>query len=158
MTYKIDQSDTYIGSEYWKWSAWIDATDIELDRIESVIWILHPTFNPSTVEVTDRETKFMLNTSGWGTFRLKAEMEFRSGETKTISTMLKLNYPEELNASATGKPEFFETATKPTIFLSFSSEDEGLASMIQASMQEMGMKVLDKRRYCCRASGAANRR
>src|SRR4051812_27706932 len=62
----IAQDYEYQGSDYWKWSVWIDGTDEELDKIESVEYTLHPTF-PNPVRVVDgRATKFRLDSAGVG--------------------------------------------------------------------------------------------
>jgi transcription initiation factor IIF auxiliary subunit len=48
MTLVIRQTASYAGSdaggERWNWSVWIDGPDAELDQVESVEWVLHPTF------------------------------------------------------------------------------------------------------------------
>jgi hypothetical protein len=98
--YKIGQDFEYVGNDYWRWSAWIDADDAQLDRIKQVVWILHPTFRNPRVATTDRAQKFMLKTAGWGTFRLRAEIELADGENVSISKNLKLEYPEDAQTDA----------------------------------------------------------
>jgi transcription initiation factor IIF auxiliary subunit len=93
MTFAVAQSEHYLGSKRWEWSAWIDATPEDLEQLNEVRWVLHPTFSPSTVVVTDHASKFMLSTSGWGTFLLRAELRFRQGGTAIeLTHMLKLSH------------------------------------------------------------------
>ena len=91
---RIEQDSEYQGAGYWKWSVWIDATDAELDKIESVEYALHPTFaNPIRV-VDDRETKFRLETAGWGEFLLYATAMLSDGRTVELEHELKLSRPD----------------------------------------------------------------
>ena len=94
MKYKIGQDFEYLGNDYWQWRAWIDADKAALDRIAQVVWILHPTFSNPRVVTKDRKRRFMLKTAGWGTFRLRAEIDLRDGTTATASRNLTLEYPD----------------------------------------------------------------
>lgn len=114
MKYKIGQDFDYVGNDYWRWSAWIDAEDAQLDRVTQVVWILHPTFRNPRVASTDRAQKFMLKTAGWGTFRLRAEIKLDNGESVSVSKNLKLEYPQDAQAD-------------PDAVLTTRSEDEPVA-------------------------------
>jgi transcription initiation factor IIF auxiliary subunit len=152
MAYRIDQSEKYIGRDYWNWSAWIEASSEELDELDSVTWILHPTFSPSRIENRSRETKFRLDSAGWGTFVLRAQLNFKGQtDSRTISRMLKLTYPDnEGPETAQDAPRsslrFNKTAAgNPTIYLSYSSEDERQAQQVRMNLKEIGAEVVDAR-------------
>ena len=65
------------GLAYHRFRFWIDC-DIRanLDNVESVTYILHPTFRNRFRSVKDRATYFSLNTIGWGEFLLRARINF----------------------------------------------------------------------------------
>jgi hypothetical protein len=51
--YKISQDFNYKGDDYWGWSVWIEAKEEEqLDKIEYVVYVLHPTFKPPIQRLT----------------------------------------------------------------------------------------------------------
>lgn len=152
MSYRIAQSEEYLGRDYWNWSAWIEATPDELDQLEVVIWILHPSFSPSRVESRSRDTQFRLSTSGWGTFRLRAELHCKGRDPLSISRNLRLTYPDnqEPNESASTRlssapRKRSEGNNSPTVFLSYSSEDESQALQVRQAMERLGARVLDAR-------------
>ncbi len=53
-----------------------DSEDI-LDKIERVVYHLHPTFPKPDREVTDRRRSFILRTEAWGEFNLSADIYFK---------------------------------------------------------------------------------
>lgn len=139
MEYRIAQSQKYLGNDYWEWSAWIEASPERLGEVTSVVWLLHPTFHPSRVESTSRATLFRLDTSGWGTFRLRAEIRRRTGEPVTVGHMLELDYPDDGSvASASGGPR-----EAPYLYLSYSSEDAAHAGEVREAMNRLGIQVRD---------------
>ena len=52
------------GDQWWRWSLWIEGMPDDLDRIESVTYILHPTFPEPIRIVTDRASNFSFGV-GW---------------------------------------------------------------------------------------------
>lgn len=146
MTYRIQQDFEYIGNDYWHWNAWIEANSEELDSVVKVIWLLHPSFKRSRIISTVRETGFRLETAGWGTFRLRAEVVTRNGNTVNLAHNLQLEYPETDAYSKDAniiknKNQKVENPTK--IFLSYSGEDSRDAAKLRTKLQEAGMEVLD---------------
>ncbi len=90
MSLDIQQSASYAGDERWKWSVWIGGPDAELDQVESVEWVLHPTFRPPIVLVKDRRTKFRLDSSGWGEFEIIANVTAKNGHRQQLKHRLQL--------------------------------------------------------------------
>jgi transcription initiation factor IIF auxiliary subunit len=91
---KIEQDYKYKDKDYWKWWAWIDGTEDELDHIDHVNYILHPTFPKPIRRVDDRESKFRLDTSGWGVFTLHAKVVMKDGSERHLKHDLVLRYPD----------------------------------------------------------------
>jgi transcription initiation factor IIF auxiliary subunit len=94
MALSIQQSQKYLGSDRWQWSVWLDGTPEELDFVEYVTYILHPTFHDPVRPVGDRTTNFRLSTSGWGTFTMHVNVMHRDGQETTIEHNLVLLYPD----------------------------------------------------------------
>lgn len=93
MAFSIQQSQEYMGGDRWRWSVWLDGTSEELNSVDHVIYILHSSFHNPVRRVSDRASNFRLNTSGWGTFTLHANIVDHAGHETTLSHDLLLVYP-----------------------------------------------------------------
>lgn len=142
--YRIEQDFEYVGRDYWRWSAWIEADEGALDQVLKVDWLLHPTFKKSLVRSNDRSTKFRLQSAGWGTFLLRAELHLQGGGQRSLRHNLRLEYPEAQNESAPAKGEAVRSARPLTIFLSYSTEDNRTAAMLRRGLAGAGFIVLDQ--------------
>lgn len=151
MNYRIKQDEKYLGNDTWSWSAWIDAEPALLEKLDHVIWVLHPSFRPSRIERKDRSDNFRLDASGWGTFRLRAELHDVSGETHYVHCMLELAYPtgndkprsKEEPASLKADQNVRSAKPKPYVFMSYASEDARQAQVVRESMEKLGVNVRD---------------
>ena len=92
--FKIAQSEEYQGDDWWKWAVWVEAPDEALDRIDYVEWILHATFPDPVRRTRDRESKFRLETGGWGVFQIAARVMKKDGEQIKLRHDLSLHYPD----------------------------------------------------------------
>jgi transcription initiation factor IIF auxiliary subunit len=81
MPLKLRNRWEYKGDDWWKWEAFIDGDTGELNEISYVEYILHPTFLNPIRKIKDKTNGFLMETSGWGTFKLKA---FVNKKDKTI--------------------------------------------------------------------------
>ena len=94
MNLVIRQTASYAGDvggeKRWNWSVWIDGPDAELDQVESVEWVLHPTFPHPVVPVTQRQTKFRLDGKGWGEFEINAHVKAKDGRQQHLTHWLRL--------------------------------------------------------------------
>ncbi|MEA2361910.1 MAG: hypothetical protein QOD71_1055 [Thermoleophilaceae bacterium] len=79
MALTIGQDSHYEGNSSWTWRAWIEGPDEQLDAVDHVIYVLHPTFPEPERVVRDRESKFRLEAYGWGVFRLYATVVYKDG-------------------------------------------------------------------------------
>jgi transcription initiation factor IIF auxiliary subunit len=93
MALSIQQSQEYKGNDRWRWSVWLSGTPEELDLIDHVLYILDPTFHNPVRRVSDRATNFRLDTSGWGTFTIHANIVHRDSHEIPLDHDLVLVYP-----------------------------------------------------------------
>ena len=94
MALSIRQSEKYIGNDRWAWSVWLEGSSEDLDNVEQVTYILHPTFHDPVRSVRDRSSCFRLETSGWGTFTLHAKIVHKDGRETVLDHDLVLLYPD----------------------------------------------------------------
>jgi prokaryotic YEATS domain/TIR domain len=95
----ISQNAKYAGSDWWKWSVWLDGTASELNEVDSVIYRLHPTFHDRVRKVTNRDTKFRLESSGWGEFAIRVKINLKNGEVLRQVHELRLLETREIKKS-----------------------------------------------------------
>ena len=101
MTIKFDNYARLIDSrgdlDQYQWKVFVNDENSVLDSIESVTYLLHPTFiNPLRI-VKDRENKFELGSIGWGEFDIEITIKFKNGN-ETVQTYpldLGKNWPDE---------------------------------------------------------------
>lgn len=164
MSYRIAQDPRYVGHDYWHWSVWIEAEPDEMAAVKELVWVLHPTFPQQRVTAKDRATNFRLDSAGWGTFLLKAELNFHTGDKKILKHSLRLEYPDSssnelLNSKALDtrvqkgiekiNPQVQKTITtprKPAVFLSYSTQDSRSAAKVRERLKAAGVEVLDQTR------------
>lgn len=93
MNLAVAQSQKYEGDQRWRWSLWIEGSDDDLDRVESVTYTLHPTFPEPIRTVSDRGSKFQLRCSGWGIFRIPVRVRLKDGKTIELAHQLQFAIP-----------------------------------------------------------------
>jgi len=93
----------YIGDndgDWWKWAVFLDDEGTgDLAQIDSVEYVLHPTFREPVREVDDPHDGFMLETGGWGVFKVKAFVHLNDGETLKLTHKLVLKDTPERGVS-----------------------------------------------------------
>jgi len=94
MALSIQQASTYMGDDRWRWSVWLIGPDHELDAVDHVTYILHPTFLEPVREISDRKTNFRLDTTGWGTFTILAKVILKDDREELLQHELVLVYPD----------------------------------------------------------------
>lgn len=138
MTLRIEQDERYTGHDRWSWAVWIDGTADELNRIESVTYYLHSTFPDPVRVIKDRRSKFRLDSAGWGTFEIKAEIRFKDGKVVRRSHNLKLHYPDrdvETEPVRAGEQS-------PTVFIASSVADRPVVSLLREALAEVGVNLI----------------
>src|ERR1700745_1211223 len=90
----LAQHAAYLGADWWEWSVWVEGEDAELDQVESVTYVLHPTFQRPVRTISARENGFRLDSAGWGTFPIHARVLTKSGDTQHLQHELEVLYPD----------------------------------------------------------------
>ena len=91
----------YEGEDKWKWIAFVDdGGSGDLSKVESVKYVLHPTFPKPVRTITEREGGFPIETAGWGSFELLAFAHTRDGKDVKLSHDLQLEYEPKVGESA----------------------------------------------------------
>jgi len=101
MSLKLKNDWNYIGDDRWEWEIYLtsDNSD-ELEKVESVKYILHPTFDRPVRTITDSRGGFRMKTIGWGTFEISAFVYLKSGEKLKLSHHLQLEYNPKSGTSS----------------------------------------------------------
>ena len=93
MTIKLKNNWHYRDGDRWDWELYLDSEmPEELDAVESVKYILHPTFPNPIQTIDDRSDGFRLKTNGWGTFETQAFVYLKNGEKIKLVHDLELQY------------------------------------------------------------------
>ena len=70
-----------VKEDWWHWSVFLDDDGSgDLEQVEYVDYVLHPTFPNPRRTIRDPKTRFKLTTSGWGTFSIRAFVHTKSNE------------------------------------------------------------------------------
>ena len=143
MSYHIKQDYQYVGHDFWTWRAWIESDERSLDGIVAVEGILHPTFSTLRIVSSDRASRFLLETAGWGTFELCAVLRLTNSEVKSITYQLVLEYPvaEAGKDRDAGKPR--STTKRPQVYLSYGSEDTAHAQAVKTALKDYPINIVD---------------
>lgn len=67
------------GNTRFEWSVEVDAPGAVLDQIDHVKYELHESFAIPEQIVRNRQSRFRLSASGWGTFDIQIEVHFKDG-------------------------------------------------------------------------------
>jgi transcription initiation factor IIF auxiliary subunit len=90
----IQQDASYLGNDRWAWSLQLNGTPAELDDVDHVVYVLHPTFHNPVRVIRDRASNFRIKTSGWGTFTVYVNIIHRDGREESHEHNLVLVYPD----------------------------------------------------------------
>src|SRR5882724_9919224 len=135
---KIKNSSTWQGRDRWSWSLWIEAEPEDLDKIDHVEYVLHPTFVQPIRVVRDRASNFKLDSKGWGEFMVHAKVVTKDGKT------IRLNHWLTLSDRAKPGEEQSDISENPTVFISYSKADYQLATSVRRLLEERGIEVLSE--------------
>ena len=138
MQVKVRNSSTPQGRDRWSWSLWIEAEPEDLDKIDHVEYVLHPTFPQPIRVVRDRASNFKLDSKGWGEFMVHAKVVTKDGKT------IILNHWLALRGRAKPGDEQSDISEKPTVFVSYSKADYQLAASIRRLLEGRGIEVLSE--------------
>lgn len=144
MKIKIKQDATYERDNWWKWSVWVEGDKNELASIVFVDYTLHPTFPKPIRRITDRRSKFRLDSAGWGEFMIQATLGTKGGGTKKLSHWLELKYPSPGKDAGRGKSATKDRSAneRPVLFVSCNIADIPFANALNHALMEKNIDVL----------------
>jgi hypothetical protein len=79
--------------DFFRWLIFVDASDDELEKIDSVEYELHPSITNPYRPVADRSSKFALKFNSWGSFGVRMTIVFKDGTKKQDRYQLNENKP-----------------------------------------------------------------
>jgi len=143
MKIETKQETIYKGNNWWQWSVWLDGVEDELDKVAHVIYTLDPTFPTPTRKIVDRNSKFRLDSAGWGEFEIYIDLVLKNGRNSHLKHLLKLEYPapkkEPTQKRASLKKEIKET---PAVFISSSVADISITQALRDTFAKNGLEVM----------------
>jgi transcription initiation factor IIF auxiliary subunit len=77
--------------DWYEWCIFVDSPAPVVNEIEFVEYRLHPTFPDPIREIRDFSHRFVLMSSGWGTFTVHARVRFKDGSITTYKHHLDLS-------------------------------------------------------------------
>ena len=78
-----------VGRDQWEWTAFISGPESYLQRIRSVTYYLHPSFQPHIRQGNPNRPGHPLTAIGWGVFQLEAEVMLDDGTRRTYQHQLR---------------------------------------------------------------------
>lgn len=82
------------GREHYHLAVWIEGTEDELDEIENVQYVLHPSFARPHRNSSDRSNHFGIRFWTWGMFNIQVRINFKDGRVKEVDFYLSYDLPE----------------------------------------------------------------
>ena len=90
---KLKNNWNMVKKDLWRWSVFLDDNGSgDLEKVDYVDYVLHPTFPNPRRTIRNHKTSFELSTSGWGTFQIRAFVHTKNGEKIKIEHHLVLKY------------------------------------------------------------------
>src|SRR5262249_32977781 len=142
-TLTIKHESHYRGDDWWNWSVWVEGPENKLNKVEYVEYTLHPAFPEPVTRRADRDTKFRLDSAGWGEFMIGVEIKQKEGSRLKRQHWLTLEYPSRTPSSRSSQKEHHDE--RPTIYLSGSLADLSLSTPLGEALENHGFEVLDNR-------------
>ena len=154
MNVQVQQDSSMRRTGWWDWSVWLTGSETDLDQIEFVEYVLHPTFSEPMQRRTERSSGFRLNASGWGEFLIHIHLHTRDGEVIELEHWLRLS---EAARSRGAEPawrgmETLEVAkgietpepgvSHPRLYLSYAVADAPVGEDLRDALSAQGFDVL----------------
>jgi hypothetical protein len=153
MNVQVQQDSSMRRTGWWDWSVWLTGSKADLDQIEFVEYVLHPTFSEPVQRRADRSSGFRLKASGWGEFMIHLHLHTRD------SKVIKLEHWLRLSESAPSKgaepawrgmgtlevAKGIETpeagVSRPRLYLSYAVVDAALGDDLREALVTQGFDV-----------------
>ena len=116
---------------YWTWTMWLSGTPRDLDQIEMVEYLLHPSYPNRRRVSRSRTNGFRIQSNGWGEFKVIVTITFDSGKSERREHWLRLGSDDR-------DPE----RGLRSVFLSFAAADQTVANAIRDAFDKRGVAVV----------------
>jgi transcription initiation factor IIF auxiliary subunit len=83
------------GREHYNIGVWLDGSDDELDSIEHVEYLLHPSFKNNLRSSKNRINNFSITIWTWGYFGITITVFYKDGKTTSIPYGLSYDLPSD---------------------------------------------------------------
>jgi len=145
MTLEIKQQVTPHDEGWWDWSVWLDGPSTELDAIQEVVYILHPTFPNPVNQIDDRETNFRLKARGWGEFNIQIQVYLKDGSKIKLDHWLELDQVAPTRGAQVTmmkRPRFTKKMEHPLLYLSSAMADMKFSFALKDALEVEGLEVI----------------
>lgn len=146
MSLEIKQRAVEKDAGWWNWSVWIDGPRQELDQIEHVEYVLHPTYSPPVRSISSRRNKFRLRARGWGEFLISARLYMKNGKIDKLEHWLELDSESDLeeqdHAGEVAQRSIRLSDERPRLYLSSGLADMKFAYALKDALEEEGFEVV----------------
>jgi transcription initiation factor IIF auxiliary subunit len=100
MSLKLKNRWNRVRDDWWEWEAFIDDEGSgELSNVESVKYVLHPTFPDPVRVINNPAGGFVLKTAGWGEFDLVAYVQMKDKNQEKLTHEVELKYDPPIGVS-----------------------------------------------------------
>jgi NAD-dependent SIR2 family protein deacetylase len=100
----ISTTSNPVSSNYFDWEILVrPVNESHYSLIQSVIFDLHPTFNPPSIQIIN--PPFLISRKGWGEFKIAITINDINGSTHHLSHHLNLHQPSEKHETISIKPQ-----------------------------------------------------
>lgn len=138
MNFQIRQKAAMRSDNLWDWEAWLDGPIDEINRVEYVLWELHPSFPEPIQRVVNRSDNFRLKYFSFGEFRISANVYLLGGESSKLSHWL--SFRDESSEPANRGQIRNKFHGRP-VFLSYSRSNARLCKELTDNLKESGIEV-----------------
>ena len=145
MTLQIRQAATPNEEGWWDWAVWLDGSPNELNQVDYVEYVLHPTFPNPVKKVNDRGTNFRLQARGWGEFNIKVRLHLDDDEVIMLEHWLELDEiaPTRGVESYSMRSRYRKMSSDhPLLFVSSAMADMKFTYALKSALEEEGLEVL----------------
>jgi len=90
--YRVFQSG---GREHYNLRIWLAGPEGELDQVQNVEYLLHPSFRNRLMNATERSDNFAISIWTWGMFAIQATIHYKNGQVEHQEFYLSYDLPED---------------------------------------------------------------
>ena len=126
---------------------WIEGPTEEIEQVDHVEYVLHPTFPQPVRTIGERSTNFRLDCSGWGEFNIHAKITKKNGQVLHLDHWLILRDMTDSDSTQVGvKGAISEldnySPLKTIVFVSYSKADFPVFKVLRKVLEDHDVQVI----------------